>query len=62
MDEGEEILTTYLFDDKEFLQKVIMLEFGRESIIYDREKELASAMRELAGVVSNDMFSTIQSA
>lgn len=62
VDEGEDITTTYFFDEKEFLQKVIMTEFGHESIIYDREFEVATVMKDLVDAVTDEMHLKNQTA
>jgi hypothetical protein len=62
VDEGDEFVATYYFDEKEFLQKVVMKEFGRESIIYDRESDIAAVMKSLVEAVTDEMLSKSQTA
>ncbi|MGG3012244.1 hypothetical protein ABEO98_22520 [Brevibacillus parabrevis] len=62
IDEGEEITTTYLFDEKEFLQSAIMTEFGRETVIYDRAREVAAVMKNVVDAVTEEMLMKNQSA
>lgn len=48
------IRATYYFDSKDFLQKAIMNEFGKESIIYDRNAEIQSIINKIKIIHPNE--------
>ncbi|KZD41630.1 MULTISPECIES: hypothetical protein [Bacillus cereus group] len=53
-DLGQIIKATYYFDSKDFLQKAVMYEFEKESIIYDRNLEIQSIIDKIKTVAPQE--------
>ncbi|MFB6585335.1 hypothetical protein ACFCVQ_06655 [Bacillus thuringiensis] len=53
-DLGQIIKATYFFDSKDYLQKAVIYELNKESILYDRNLEIQSIMNKIKAIAPQE--------